>query len=93
MVPFLSKADQVSSTFSDLGQRPSLQFNCTRAGSPSKVQLKASMVKLGVIFVLVKHGALLLGSISASTGFSHPATRLASSALVLISPCLAGGEN
>lgn len=55
--------------------------------------LKASMVKLGVIFVRVKHGALLPGSIPASTSFSHTATRLASSALVLIPSCLAGGEN
>lgn len=57
------------------------------------MKLKASMVKLGGIFVRVKHGALLPGSIPASTGFSHTATRLASSALVLISPCLARGEN
>jgi len=93
MLPLLSKADRVSGTSSDWGQRPSLQFNCTRAGSPSQMQPKASMVKLRVIFVPVRHSALLLESIPASTWFRHAATRLASSALVLIPPCLAGGEN
>lgn len=57
-VSFLSKADQVSGTFSDWGQRPSWALTCTRAGSPSKMQLKASKAKLGVIFVPVKHSAL-----------------------------------
>lgn len=57
------------------------------------MQLQPSMVKLGVNFVPGKHGILLLGPIPAPMGFTHAATRLASSALVLIFPCLAGGDN
>lgn len=70
-----------------------LGFHCTRFGSLYEVQLQPSMVKLGVILIPDKHGILLPGSIPAPMGFTHAATGLASSALVLIFPCMAGGDN
>lgn len=70
-IPLLTKADQVSGTFSDLGQRLSSRLKCPRAGSLSKMQLKASPVMSGVIFVPAKQDALLPGSTAASAGFSQ----------------------
>lgn len=94
MVLFLSKADQVSGTFTDLGHfRIPLYKIWIATNSSYLVQLQPSMVKLGVISVPSKHGILLPQSIPVPMAFTHAATRLASSALVLIFPGLAGGDN
>lgn len=94
MVLFLSKADQVSGTFTDLGHfRIPLYKMWIATNSSYLVQLQPSMVKLGVISVPGKHGILLPRSIPAPMGSIRAATRLESCALVLIFPSLAGGGN
>lgn len=55
------------------------------------MQLQLSMVKLGVILVPGKHGILLLGPIPARMGFTMLPPDW--QALLLILPCLAGGDN